>query len=109
YYRLRQMDQDASFSLSQQVELQLSADRPMMLLAMPVPADTELSLQYLVPSQTPTQLQIVSALGQVMMRQTFREASGQLQISVVDWPSGIYYAQLMGERQKVIYKISVQH
>ncbi|MFK7922537.1 MAG: T9SS type A sorting domain-containing protein [Bacteroidia bacterium] len=109
FYRLKQVDAGGGFSLSQQIELSVDRESQMMLTAMPVPADMDLLIKYMVPPQSHTQLQIVSSLGQIMMTQDLQKEADVLNVRVENWPSGLYYAQLIGENYKVIYKMVVQH
>jgi hypothetical protein len=110
YYRLRQVDQDGSFSYSEVVELELE-DRPwdVWFNAMPVPVHQTLTVRYDLFWQQAAQLELLNLLGSRMQLVPLTEKAGQVEMDVSRLPSGIYYLRLQGEDRQVLRKIEVRH
>lgn len=105
YYRLRQVDFDGQFSLSEVVEFNLS-DLPILQVeGYPNPFHEQLWIQYANISETPFTLVISNALGQELWRAEQQDRSGKVQVQTTSWPQGMYFLSAENETDKVVVEV----
>jgi hypothetical protein len=109
YYRLRQVDQDGSYSFSEVVELELEDQWDVWFNAMPVPVDDILTVRYDLFWQQRAQIELLNLLGSQLQIVSLTEKSGKVELDVSRLPAGIYYLRLQGEDRQVVRKIEVRH
>jgi hypothetical protein len=110
YYRIRQVDQDGSFSYSEVLELNLEDHKgDVWFVAMPVPVDDILTIRYDLFWEQGAQLELITLLGSAVQAVPLSEKSGTVTLNVSRLPAGIYYLRLQGEDRQMVRKIEVSH
>lgn len=97
YYRLKMVNQDASFKYSFIIKVQYTKETEVMVY--PNPVTSALLMKGLEKSGT---IKIVNTLGQTVLSQ--RVNSNSLTIDVSSLKDGIYFIQISGENGKVMSK-----
>jgi hypothetical protein len=110
YYRIRQVDLDGSHDYSDVVALELrDSQSNLWLNPMPIPAHESLQVRYDLYLPQSARMEVYNLLGRQLYVTELNELAGQKEISVLQWPSGIYYLSLQGESGQLVRKFEVRH
>ncbi|MEO1414928.1 MAG: ELWxxDGT repeat protein [Bacteroidota bacterium] len=90
FYRLKQVDIDGNFSLSQVIEVTPSSISPLRIY--PQPAGDELTLQ--LPNTGDFQVEIFDLNGKQVYRSDISNEGKKITLPTLDWATGVYHLRM---------------
>ena len=96
YYRLRSVDVDGHEQLSGMVMVQRRETSLQILSVAPSPAQTQLTILFMVAQAGTSRLDIYHSNGRLQQSQLLEVEKGhnEVRLSLSDWPAGIYFLHL---------------
>ena len=94
YYRIKQMDTDGKYSYSKVIPVAISMPWELDLIY-PNPFENQITLKFKTTYESPIELSIFNALGELKLKETIDISNKMLvDISTVNLVSGVYFLQL---------------
>jgi hypothetical protein len=110
YYRLKQVDENGSFSYSQTVEIGLENVLQLGMDVYPNPADKQLQISLLTRDITNPELTLVNTLGKELWQESVPggQERQQVKLDVSNFAAGVYYLRLDHADGQLIRKVVIQ-
>ena len=110
-FRLRQVDQDGSETLSDPIEVEMGLQGEYELLTFPNPVRDQATVQFAVQEAQPVVIEVYNTLGQrvrtVLDEQVEAETTREISLNVDDLASGMYMVRMRGETFSTTQKVTV--
>ena len=110
-FRLRQVDQDGSETLSDPIEVEMGLQGEYELLTFPNPVRDQATVQFAVQEAQPVVIEVYNTLGQrvrtVLDEQVEAETTREISLNVDDLASGMYIVRMRGETFSTTQKVTV--
>ncbi|MBX7243486.1 MAG: carboxypeptidase regulatory-like domain-containing protein, partial [Bacteroidia bacterium] len=106
HYRLKMVDIDNTYKYSNIVELKLNDDKQIYANVYPIPAQSELFVDYQLYGALWAELRIVNEIGQVLYTSGINAGNKpeQITLDIRDWAQGVYYIQIYTEEKSITKK-----
>ena len=106
YYRLRQIDYDGQFTLSQLVSAKFTAGEIQVAL-IPNPADEEVNIKFISYSESPVSVIISDMKGQIVFNHSIIPQNGLnlIPVSLSGFSNGIFSVQMILDNELIISRL----
>lgn len=105
YYRLRMVDYDGGYSISDIRLLHFANDRPLTVKAVPNPTTATTQLSFLRPVTGNVELQLIDAVGRIVKRATIENGATSYLLDLGSQPAGLYHIKLTGNDTESFLKL----
>lgn len=107
YYRLRSVDYDGTYQLSEVVVIEREVEAFKLLSLFPVPTSQNLTVRYELAESAEIQYQLFSMTGQALLSQSFDANTGlnQIELDLSSLPTGVYMLQLSNGTSQQVQRV----
>ena len=111
YYRIKWLDNDATFKYSNIAEVLLNQELSNVYINVyPSPATTDLTIDYQILDATTAHLTVVNAIGQNIVEEELEASvsSQQRHLDVSQWSRGAYFIEIRSDKGNATFKVVLQ-
>ena len=107
HYRLKMVDIDNSFQYSNTVEIKLSDTKQIYANIYPMPAESDVNIDYQLFGAAWGEIKVMNGLGQVIYTSSLNinNSIDQITLDIRDWDPGAYYVQIYTEEKTLTRKM----
>jgi hypothetical protein len=108
-YRLEQVDNDGTASVSNEITVRRSVNRVELLAPFPNPARNQVTIRYAVPERTEVTISVYDALGRLVQILAEEESNGrkEMKVDANRLASGTYFVRLEAGSEVKVHQLTV--